>query len=69
MGGDSLDRMTDSFSYRTFGKTGLDFCLFPVAGIIFGSAPAIVALVCQFWTLSLVYKVSKKPQRMQLAFP
>lgn len=58
------DRMVDSFSYRRFRTTGLDFCLFPVAGILFGTVPAAVALCCQFWSLGLVYKVSKKPQRM-----
>ncbi|KAF8850222.1 hypothetical protein BDZ45DRAFT_751934 [Acephala macrosclerotiorum] len=63
------DRMVDSFSYRNWRKTGLDFCLFPVAGIVFGTVPAAVALVCQFWTLSLVYKVSAKPQRMGLPAP
>lgn len=52
------------FSYRSWKKTGLDFCLFPVAGILFGSLPASIALVCQFWTTKLVYRVSKKPQRM-----
>jgi hypothetical protein len=53
-----------SFSYRSLRTTGLDFCLFPVAGILFGTVPAVVALVCQFWTLGLVYKVSKKPARL-----
>jgi hypothetical protein len=61
------DRMIDSFSYRSWRRTGLDFSLFPVAGILFGTVPAAVALTCQFWTLSLVYKVSKKPKRMLAA--
>jgi hypothetical protein len=52
-----------SFSYRSLRKTGLDFCMFPVAGILFGSLPASIALICQFWTTALVYKVSKKPKR------
>jgi hypothetical protein len=60
------DRMVDAFSYRNWRKTGLDFGVFPVAGILFGTVPAVVALVSQFWTLDLVYKVSKKPQRLQL---
>ena len=58
------DRLIDGFSYRSWRKTGVDFVLFPVAGILFGSLPATVALIWQLWTLSLVYKVSKKPQRM-----
>ncbi|KAN0099806.1 hypothetical protein V8E51_013581 [Hyaloscypha variabilis] len=56
-----------SFSYRSWRKTGLDFCLFPVAGVLFGSLPASIALVCQFWTTKLVYRVSKKPTRADLA--
>ena len=58
------DRLIDGFSYRSWRKTGVDFVLFPVAGILFGSLPATVALIWQLWTLSLVYKVSKKPQRI-----
>lgn len=63
------DSMMNAFSYRSLHKTGLDFALFPVAGIVFGTVPAVVALTCQFWTLSLVYKVSKKPQRIGAPFP
>jgi hypothetical protein len=62
------NRMINAFSYRSLRKTGLDFCFFPVAGIVFGTVPAVVALTCQFWTMSLVYKVSKKPQRMPVSF-
>lgn len=58
-----------AFSWRHWKRTGLDFCLFPVAGIAFGTVPAVVALGCQFWTLSLVYKVSKKPVRLGLPAP
>jgi hypothetical protein len=53
------------FLTATGGKR-LDFGVFPVAGILFGTVPAVVALVSQFWTLDLVYKVSKKPQRLRL---
>lgn len=63
------DQMVDSFSYRSWRTTGADFCIFPLAGVIFGTIPAAVALTCQFWTLNLVYKVSRKPQRMQLPAP
>ena len=58
------DRMYDSFSYRSAWKNWLDYFAFPVTGVLFGSIPALVALVCQFWTLSLIYKVSKKPSRI-----
>ena len=58
------DRMIGAFSYRSLRKTGLDFALFPVAGILFGTVPAVVALVWQFWSLELVYRVSRKPVRV-----
>ena len=58
------DRMYDSFSDRKSWKYWLDYFAFPVTGVLFGSIPALVALVCHFWTLNLVYKVSKKPSRM-----
>lgn len=63
------DRMIDSFSHRTRRKNVLDFTLFPVAGVVFGTVPAAVAMFSQFWSLSLVYKVSKKPLRTQLPAP
>lgn len=58
------DRMYDSFSYRSAWKNWLGCFAFPFTGVLFGSIPALVALVCHFRTLSLVYKVSKKPPRM-----
>ena len=58
------DRLIDGFSYRNWRKNGIDFILFPVAGTLFVSLPATVALIWQLWTLNLVYKVSKKPQRI-----
>lgn len=58
------EQMGDSFSYRSFKRNFLDYCVFPIAGTLFGSIPAVVALVCHFWTLKLVYSVSKKPSRL-----
>jgi hypothetical protein len=49
------------------GMMGLDFVLFPVAGIVFGTVPAVVALVRQMWNTKLVYKVSAKPMRQKIA--
>ncbi|CZS90210.1 uncharacterized protein RCO7_08631 [Rhynchosporium graminicola] len=66
---DLADRMTDAFSHRSLKQHGLDFCVFPVAGVVFGTVPAVVAMFCQFWTLDLVYNVSMKPTRMQLPSP
>ncbi|KAH8817433.1 glycosyl transferase family group 2-domain-containing protein [Xylogone sp. PMI_703] len=56
----------NGFSYRKFwGWRGnwSDYTVFPIAGTLFGSVPALVALCCHFYTLRLVYKVSKKPTR------
>ncbi|KAG4428940.1 hypothetical protein IFR05_015573 [Cadophora sp. M221] len=63
------DRMTDAFSRRTVKANGLDFCVFPIAGVVYGTVPAVVAMFCQFWSLDLVYNVSMKPTRMQLPSP
>lgn len=61
------DRMYDSFSYRSSWKYWLDYFASPVTGVLFESIPALVALTCHFWTLSLVYKISKKPSRVAAA--
>jgi hypothetical protein len=55
--------MENSFSKRTFWKNKLDYILIPVAAPIFGSIPAIQAQFSHFWTLDLVYTVSRKPSR------
>ncbi|KAI9829786.1 MAG: hypothetical protein M1838_005858, partial [Thelocarpon superellum] len=62
------DRMQGSFTYRKAPSKYLDYFLFPIAGIIFGSAPAIHAQVAQFWSLNIVYSVSKKPPRKATPF-
>lgn len=49
------------------GMMGFDFVLFPVAGIVFGTVPAVVALMSQMWSAKLVYKVSAKPMRQKIA--
>ncbi|KAL2067501.1 hypothetical protein VTL71DRAFT_1926 [Oculimacula yallundae] len=63
------DRMVDAFSHRSLKAHGLDFCVFPISGVIYGTVPAVVAMFRQFWTLDLVYNVSMKPTRMQLPSP
>ncbi|RMZ83233.1 hypothetical protein DV738_g1238, partial [Chaetothyriales sp. CBS 135597] len=46
-----------SFSYRQrwAASSILDYLLFPVAGMMFGSVPLLQAAVCHFWTEELVY--------------
>ncbi|KAH8683206.1 glycosyl transferase family group 2-domain-containing protein [Tricladium varicosporioides] len=61
-------KMEGAFSHRT-RKNAADICLFPVVGILFGSLPTTVALVCHLWTLKLVYKVSKKPSWLPAGSP
>ncbi|RDW94965.1 hypothetical protein BP5796_00728 [Coleophoma crateriformis] len=63
------DRMVDGFSYRKFSKNYADYLFFPISGVAFGSLPTFVALICQLWTLRLVYKVSKKPTLMGVPIP
>ncbi|KAI0029813.1 glycosyl transferase family group 2-domain-containing protein [Vararia minispora EC-137] len=54
--------LTDGFSYRPLKFQFLaDRILFPVAGAIFGTVPAIQAEISHFWTDRLVYRVSAKP--------
>ena len=55
------DHMQTAFSYRTFWGNILDYLMVPVAAPLFGSIPAIQAQVSHFWTLDLIYTVSKKP--------
>jgi len=64
-----IDRMVDGFSYRRSWTRVLDYALFPVAGVLYGSFPTMVALIYQLWTLKLVYSVSVKPKRAGLASP
>ena len=60
------DRMVEGFSYRKLRKNWLDYGVFPFTGIAFGTVPLVYALVCQFWTTRLVYRVSAKPKRAVL---
>jgi hypothetical protein len=53
------------FSYRSFRKNALDYFASPIVAPAFGSIPAVQAQICHFWTLDLVYAVSKKPTRQR----
>jgi hypothetical protein len=54
-----------TFSRRSFRKNFLDYFIFPIVAPAYGSIPAAVAQVWHFWTLDLVYTVSKKPTRQR----
>lgn len=51
------------FSHRLSSKYWIDWFAFPVAGVIFGTVPMIVAQWSHFFTESLVYQVTAKPMR------
>ena len=56
------ERMEGGFSYRSWKKNIIDYCLLPVTGVLFSTMPATVAEISHFWTDQLVYTVSAKPQ-------
>ncbi|KAK5188312.1 hypothetical protein LTR92_011610 [Exophiala xenobiotica] len=60
------EEMEENFSKRN--KTGiriwLDYLVFPIAGIVFGSTPLMHAAFAHFWSDRLDYKVSTKPIRL-----
>ena len=56
------DQMQGGFTHRHWRWNLLDYFIFPVAGTVFGSIPAIVAEMSHFYTVRLTYRVSKKPQ-------
>lgn len=58
------DQMQGGFTHRHWRRNILDYFIFPVAGTVFGSIPAIVAEISHFYTDRLTYRVSKKPQLM-----
>lgn len=53
------------FSHRSVGKNFIDYFMVPLVAPIFGSIPCAQAQICHFWTLDLVYTVSKKVTRQQ----
>jgi hypothetical protein len=58
------DQMQGGFTHRHWRSNFVDYFVFPVAGTIFGSIPAVVAEISHFYTDRLTYRVSKKPQLM-----
>lgn len=54
-----------TFSHRTLKQNLLDYVIFPLVAPVYGSIPAAQAQICHFWTLDLVYSVSKKPTRQR----
>ncbi|KAK3328857.1 glycosyl transferase family group 2-domain-containing protein [Apodospora peruviana] len=51
------------FSRREAKTNYIDYVMVPLVAPIFGSIPCAQAQICHFWTLDLVYTVSKKVTR------
>jgi len=51
------------FSSRNIKTNLIDYVMVPLVAPIFGSIPCAQAQICHFWTLDLVYTVSKKVTR------
>jgi len=51
------------FSRRDVKTNYIDYVMVPLVAPIFGSIPCAQAQICHFWTLDLVYTVSKKVTR------
>jgi hypothetical protein len=51
------------FSKREVKTNYIDYVMVPLVAPIFGSIPCAQAQICHFWTLDLVYTVSKKVTR------
>ncbi|KAG6362133.1 hypothetical protein INS49_010362 [Diaporthe citri] len=54
-----------NFSHRHVSKNWKDYCMVPIVAPLFGAVPCAQAQVCHFWTLDLVYTVSKKVTRQR----
>jgi hypothetical protein len=53
------------FSYRNVKKNFIDYAMVPLIAPLYGSIPCAQAQICHFWTLDLVYTVSKKVTRQR----
>jgi hypothetical protein len=51
------------FSHRSVKKNLVDYVMVPLVAPIYGAIPCAQAQICHFWTVDLVYAVSKKVTR------
>ncbi|TDZ14984.1 hypothetical protein Cob_v012124 [Colletotrichum orbiculare MAFF 240422] len=54
-----------NFSYRSVKKNFIDYAMVPLVAPLYGAIPCAQAQLCHFWTLDLVYSVSKKVTRQR----
>ncbi|GJN73168.1 hypothetical protein PLICBS_007244 [Purpureocillium lilacinum] len=53
------------FSHRSMKKNFMDYVLVPLVAPLYGAIPCAQAEICHFWTVELVYTVSKKVTRQR----
>lgn len=54
-----------NFSHRNVKTNYIDYIMVPLVAPIYGAIPCAQAQICHFWTLDLVYTVSKKVTRQR----
>ncbi len=54
-----------NFSHRNLKKNFIDYAMMPLVAPLYGAIPCAQAQICHFWTLDLVYTVSKKVTRQR----
>lgn len=54
-----------NFSHREIKKNLIDYVMVPLVAPIYGSIPCAQAQIQHFWTLDLIYTVSKKVTRQR----
>lgn len=54
-----------NFSHRAVKKNFIDYIMVPLVAPLYGAIPCAQAQICHFWTLDLVYTVSKKVTRQR----
>jgi hypothetical protein len=53
------------FSHRFVKRNFIDYVMVPLVAPLYGAIPCAQAQICHFWTLDLVYAVSKKVTRQR----
>jgi len=54
-----------NFSHRHPKRNYIDYVMVPLVAPLYGAIPCAQAQICHFWTLDLVYTVSKKATRQR----
>lgn len=54
-----------NFSHRKISTNWKDYTMVPLVAPLFGAIPCAQAQICHFWTIDLVYTVSKKVTRQR----